>query len=487
MDTVTVEKEAKSQNSPAARPEPPVQKSSDRPAGSPRSKILRVVVIGFLVVAGAATWFWLHSRNRVSTDDAQVDGHIGYISARVSGNVTETLVDNGTFVKEGQVLVRIDPRDYQAKVDQAQAALALAEANAAAAHAGVPLARGTTQSGTAQALSQVAAAEAEYARTQAAHTQASTSDMDVARSNIASAQATYDRARADLERMRPLVDKAEISRLQFDSYTAAERVAAAQLKMAQDRLAAASQGAQTAEESVANAKAKVEAARAAVAQSRANEGQVNVSAAQEQSAGAGIQQARANLAAAQLQLSYTTIVAPTDGEVTRKTVEVGQNVQPGQAMMTVVPLHKVWVTANFKETQLAGRHIGQRAEVHVDMYGRNIEGKVDSIAGATGARLSLLPPENATGNFVKVVQRIPVRIIFEQTAGRRGAAARHERGRHHLHEVNAMPKADDFKPAINPWLIAITVMLATFMEVLDTSVANVALPHIAGNLSATRG
>src|SRR5262249_9465694 len=158
----------------------------------------------------------------------------------------------------------------------------------------------------------------------AAHAQASTSDIDVARSNIASAQATYDRSRADLERMRPLAAKAEISQQQFDSYTAAERVAAAQLKAAQDRLAAAGQGAQTAEQAVANARAKVEAARAAVAQSRAGEQQVNVSSAQAASAGAGIQQARANLAAAELQLSYTTVVAPTDGEVTRKTVELGQ-------------------------------------------------------------------------------------------------------------------------------------------------------------------
>lgn len=414
MDSITVENEAKTKIPPVTRPEPPQQKLSGRPAGSPRSKILRVAALGFLVLAGAATWFWLHTRNRVSTDDAQVDGHIGYIASRVSGSIQEVLVENGTFVKAGQVLVRIDPRDYQAKVDQARAALALAEGTALAAHASVPLARGTTQSGTAQALGQLAAAEAEYNRTLAAHTQASTSDIDLARSNIASAQATYDRARADLERMRPLAAKAEISQQQFDSYTAAERVAAAQLKAAQDRLAAAGQGAQTAEQAVANAKAKVEAARSAVAQSRAGEQQVNVSSAQEQSAGAGIQQARANLAAAELQLSYTTVVAPTDGEVTRKTAELGQYVQPGQALMSVVPLHQVWVTANFKETQLAGVQMGQRVEVHVDMYGKTIEGRVDSIAGATGSRLSLLPPENATGNFVKVVQRIPVRIVFDK-------------------------------------------------------------------------
>src|SRR5581483_6354709 len=182
--------------------------------------------------------------------------------------------------------------------------------------------------------------------------------------NVASAQATYDRARADLERMRPLADKAEISRQQFDAYVAAERVAQAQLKAAQDRLAAARQAAETSQQAVASAKARVATANAAVSQARANERQVNISSAQAESAVAGIQQARANLAAAELQLSYTNIVSPSDGEVTRKTAEAGQYVQPGQALMMVVPLHLVWVTANFKETQLADVRPGQRAEVH---------------------------------------------------------------------------------------------------------------------------
>jgi membrane fusion protein (multidrug efflux system) len=323
-------------------------------------------------------------------------------------------VDSGNMVKAGQVLVRIDPRDYQVRVDQAKAALALARSNARAAQAGVPLARGTTSSGTSQAESQVANAEAEYMRAQTAYTQASTSDIAAARSRIAGDQAKHDRARADLERMRPLAAKAEISQLQFDAYVAAEKVAASDLKVDQDKLAAAEQAAQTSQQAVASARARVEAARAAVSQARAGEQQVNVSAAQAQSAGAGIQQAEANLAAAELQLSYTTIVAPMDGEITRKTVEVGQMVQPGQALMTVVPLHEVWVTANFKETQLEKVQAGMKAEVKVDMYGKTVVGKVHSIAGATGARLSLLPPENATGNFVKVVQRIPVKIVFDQ-------------------------------------------------------------------------
>jgi membrane fusion protein (multidrug efflux system) len=414
METVSMDNESKTQIPPAARPEPAPQKFSERPAPSPRAKIARVAAVGFLILAGAATWYWLHTRYRVSTDDAQVDGHIDYISARVSGSVAEVLVENGNFVKAGQVLVRIDPRDYQAKVDQARAALALAQGNAHAAQEGVPWMRDTTGSGLAQAQSQLANAEAEQSRSQTAFTQASTSDIEVAKSNVASEQATYDRARADLERMRPLADKAEISRLQFDSYVAAERVAEAKLKAAQDRLAAARQAADTAAQSVTSAKARVEAARASVATARANERQVKISSANAESASAGIQQARANLETAELQLSYTTVTAPTDGEVTRKTAEAGQYVQPGQALMTVVPLHLVWVTANFKETQLSGVRPGQEAEVKVDMYGKTIVGRVHSIAGATGARTSLLPPENATGNFVKVVQRIPVKIVFDK-------------------------------------------------------------------------
>jgi membrane fusion protein (multidrug efflux system) len=417
MDTVTleiepiVEKKFKATSS-ATLSELP-QAATGRPVGSLRSKILHIVAMAFPVIA-VATWFWLSNSNRVSTDDAQVDGHIGYVSSRVSGTVLEVPVDNGAFVKAGQLLAVIDSRDYQVKVDQAKAALALAESDAQAAHAAVALTRDTTRSATAQALGQLAAAESDYYRSQRSYTQASTSGIDLARSNIASAQATYNQAQADLERMRPLVAKEEISRKQFDSYTAAERVAAAQLKAAEDQLVAAQQRAEISEQEVATAQAKLEAVRSVVAQARASEQQLTVSSARATSAGAAIEQARANLNAAELQLTYTRIVAPADGEVTRKTAEVGQFTQPGQALMTIVPLHLVWVSANFKETQLARVHPGQRAEVKIDMYGRKIEGCVDSIAGATGTRMSLLPPENASGNFVKVVQRIPVRIVFDR-------------------------------------------------------------------------
>jgi membrane fusion protein (multidrug efflux system) len=317
------------------------------------------------------------------------------------------------MVKAGQVLVRIDPRDYQAKVDQARAALAVAERQAAGAQAGVPLADGVTASAVASAESQLAAAVADYARTRADYERASTSELAYAQADVDSKRATQDRAIADLARMQPLLAKDEISKLQYDSYVAAARVAESDVKAAQQNLLNAQKKAESSQASVLAAEAHASAARADVDQARANRGQVRISTAQAGSASAAIQQARANLEAAELQLSYTSIVAPIDGLATKKTIQLGQIVQPGQTLLTVVPLQGVWVTANFKETQLAKVRPGQRAEVTVDMYGRSFAGRVDSIAGASGAALSLLPPENATGNYVKVVQRIPVKILLE--------------------------------------------------------------------------
>ncbi|HTQ55242.1 MAG TPA: HlyD family secretion protein [Bryobacteraceae bacterium] len=381
-------------------------------APGPRSRVLFVVLGGGLILLLAALFFWLHYRYRVSTDDAQVDGHIVPIASKIYGSVAEVLIRDNQHVKAGDVLVRIDPRDYQAKVDQAKAALALAEAQARAARVTVPLTRETTTTGTTGVSAALTGAEAQAAQQQAAADQAVT-DLSIARSNLAAAQANNEKAQADLSRMRPLVAKTEISQQQFDAYVAAAKVTEAQLKGAADRVRWAEQGNVNARAAAEAARARVAQMRAQVAQSKAGEQQVAVTAAQASSAAARVQEARANLDAAELNLGYTTIVAPTEGEVTKKSVEPGQIVQPGQALMALIPLKDVWVTANFKETQLAAVHPGQRAEVHVDMYGRTIAGRVDSIAGGTGARMSLLPPENATGNFVKVVERIPVKIVFD--------------------------------------------------------------------------
>ncbi len=382
-----------------------------RPAN--RSKAVLVILGGGLFVALVAAGAWLHYRYRISTDDAQVDGDIYQISAKVFGSVLDVPVKDNQHVKAGDVLVRIDPRDLQAKVDQEKAALALAEGQSHAAEATVPMTRETTQSGTSGMSAALSGAQAQAAQADTAVAQAST-DLAIAHSNLASAEANNEKAQADLARMRPLVAKAEISQQQFDSYSAAAKVTAAQLKAAQDRVRFSEQGITTAHAAADAAKARVAQMGAELVQSTANQRQVTVTTAQAVSAAARVQESRANLAAAELNLSYATIIAPIDGEVTKKTVEVGQIVQPGQALMAIIPLQSVWVTANFKETQLAGVHRGQRAEVDVDMYGRTIEGRVDSIAGGTGARMSLLPPENATGNFVKVVERIPVKIVFDR-------------------------------------------------------------------------
>jgi membrane fusion protein (multidrug efflux system) len=374
-----------------------------------------LVVLVALVAGGVAVY--LHYQNRVSSDDANVDGHITAIAPKISGNVVEVAVLDNQAVKAGQVLVRIDPRDYQARVDQAKAAVLEAESKLHTARVTIPMVSETTQSGNTAASAQLADAEAEVVRARAAWGQSNSSDLAVAQANVQSKQASSDRAQADLARMQPLVDKAEISRLQFDSYTAAARVAASELQAAQQKLASARQDAEIRKAALDAAQTRVNQAQAQVEAAVANRKQVGIHEADAGTAAAAVESARAALDAAVLTLSYATIVSPIDGVVTRKSVELGQIVQPGQGLMTVIPLQDTWVTANFKETQLSDVKPGQRAEIHVDMYGQTVIGHVDSIAGATGSRLSLLPPENATGNFVKVVQRIPVKILVDQTNG----------------------------------------------------------------------
>ena len=379
---------------------------------------LRIVLPLLLVIGAAAAYFaYLHYRDQVSSDDAEVEGHVSAVAPKIAGNVIQVLVNDNQPVKAGDVLVRIDPRDYQARVDAAKATLAEDESKLRSARVNVPMTNETTESGTTAASAQLASAQADLERAQVAYQQAATADLAFARSNVRASEASNDRAQADLARMKPLVAKAEISQLQFDAYTAAARVAESQLQAARDKLSSAEQEADIRKTVLEGAQTRVDQAKAQLATSVANRKQVDIRTADVGTADATVQAARANLEAAELQLSYTTVVAPVDGVVTRKSVEVGQIVQPGQGIMTIVPLQDTWVTANFKETQLANVHSGQRAEVHVDMYGKNLNGRVDSIAGATGARMSLLPPENATGNFVKVVQRIPVKILVDQEPG----------------------------------------------------------------------
>jgi len=394
---------------------PPPEAKPDQPKSGGKAKLIALVVLVVLAAGGA--WAYFHYRDRISTDDAQVDAHITAVAPRIAGNVLEVLATDNSEVKAGDVLVRIDPRDYQVRVDQAKAALIQAQSQLATARTVVPLTTETTQSGTSGASAQLADAMAELDRARIAAQQASTSSIAEAEANVRSKQASNDRAQADLSRMKPLLDKAEISRQQYDAYVAAARVAENDLAAAQQKLASVRQDAEMRGAQVKVAQSRVAQAQAGLETSQANRKQVDVRRAEAGTATSAVGIAQANLAAAELQLSYTTIVAPVDGRVTRKSVEPGQTVAPGQSLMTIIPLHDVWVSANFKETQLASVHPGQRAEIDVDMYGKTVEGHVDSIASATGSRLSLLPPENATGNFVKVVQRIPVKILVDNAHG----------------------------------------------------------------------
>ena len=393
-----------------------VENTPSVPRKGPRTRIVVILVL-LAIVAAAAYTMYLHYRDRVSSDDANVDGHVTAVAPKVSGNVVEVAVQDNQAVKAGQVLVRIDARDYQAKVDMARAALLQAESLLASARTAVPWVNDTTQSSNSLASAQLESALAEVERARAAYEQASTADLAYAEANIRSKQASNDRAQADLERMKPLLDKAEISRQQYDAYLAAARVAESDMRASQEKLASAQKEAAIRKAALDAAQTHVAQARAQVETSVANRKQVDIRKADVSGATAAVGAARARLEAAELDLSYTTITAPLDGVVTRKSVEMGQFVQPGQGLMAIIPLHDTWVTANFKETQLANVRPGQKAEIHVDMYGESVTGHVDSIAGATGSRMSLLPPENATGNFVKVVQRIPVKILVDQADG----------------------------------------------------------------------
>jgi len=381
--------------------------------GLANPKTRRLLFGGGLVVLAVLVGLFLYYRNRESTDDAQVDGHITTISSKVYGRVAEVLVNDNQEVKAGQVLVKLDPRDYQAALDQAKAQLSLAESDARSAGIDVPRTQLNVQSGTSNADAQLAGSEADLMRAETTYEEAQTADLAWAQANVEKSKANAALAQADLGRYTPLLQKGEISKQQFDAAKANADATASALKADQEKLAQAERGIEIAKAQLDAAKARVQQAQAGVVSAKADTKQVQIRQADAQGKIAKVQQARAAVEAAQLNLEYATVVAPVDGVATHKQVEVGQIVQQGQGLMVVVPLRDVWVTANFKETQLRSMKPGQKAEVKVDTYGKTFDGHVDSIAGATGAVLSLLPPENATGNYVKVVQRVPVKIVLD--------------------------------------------------------------------------
>jgi membrane fusion protein (multidrug efflux system) len=376
---------------------------------------LKWLVLGVVVVAaGLAFGIWHYFASRESTDDAQIDGHIIPISARVSGTVLEVNVDDNQSVEAGQVLVKLDPKDFETAVEHARADLAVAEAAAEAARTGVPITSITTGSQLSTSSARLESAHAGVAATQK-EVDAAQARRAAAEARLAEAQARSVKASRDLDRMKLLISKEEISQQQYDAAVADADAARATVESAKADSAEAEQNMQVARSRLVQANATLAQARAEVEAAETAPQQVAVTRAHADAADAGVKMARAVLAQAELNLQYTTVQAPASGEISHKTVQVGQIIQAGQPLMALVPLQDIWVTANFKETQLKNMRPGQPAFISVDAFGgRKYEGHVDSIAAATGEKFSLLPPENATGNYVKVVQRVPVKIVFEK-------------------------------------------------------------------------
>ncbi|HSY63281.1 MAG TPA: HlyD family secretion protein [Terriglobales bacterium] len=360
-----------------------------------RRNIIILAVILVVLIGGLFLWRYLSSYE--STDDAQADVHLYPVSARVSGYVIRVNVGDNQWVEKGTVLVEIDPKDYEVAVAQAQANLVNAEATAQSLNITVPI---TSVNSSSQLRFTASGIEDANAGVKAAEKQ-----LAAAHSQVVSAEANDVKAQDDLQRYKLLVDKREVAEQVYDQALAAARSSTATVMGARASESAAEQFVQQARSRLTQAEANHKYA-------QTGPQQVSSTRSRVQAAIADVEQKRALLEQAKLNLGYTKIVAPVTGEV-NKTVVVGMNVQDGQQLLTVVPLDEVWVTANFKETQLKRMRVGQKADIHIDSNGRTLKGHVDSIAGATGPLFSLLPPENATGNYVKIVQRIPVKIILE--------------------------------------------------------------------------
>jgi len=377
--------------------EKPDQNSTpDEKPAKPKSR-RRFIVIGViaLLVVGALL-FWWHSTYYEDTDDAQVNGHLIQISSRIAGQVIKVNVDENQSVKKGDVLVEIDPKDFQVAVAQAEANLQSAEASYEAARVNVPVITVNTGSTLSSAGADVHGSTAQIAQAE--------QQLDAAKARVVQAQANATKSAADLERYKPLVERDVISKQQFDAAVAAADADKAALVEAQANVSAGQEAVRVAKDRLAQSEAQLKTAQTAPQQ-------VAIQKAKADQAAAAVAQAQAQLDQARLNLSYTKIIAPENGIVTRKSVEINQNVSVGQNMMTLVSLDDIWITANFKETQLEHMRAGQPVVIEVDAYGgRKYDGKVTQIGGATGSVLSLFPPENATGNYVKVVQRVPVRI-----------------------------------------------------------------------------
>ncbi|HEY3835145.1 MAG TPA: HlyD family secretion protein [Bryobacteraceae bacterium] len=358
--------------------------------------------IGFLVLAGMIVGgflFWRYSQTFEDTDDAFIDGHTNYISPRISGTITNVTVVENQFVKAGDVLAEIDPSDYQVAYERAQADLAQAQAQIRSQSPAVPITVTTNESSITSTQADINNAQAAIASAERDR------DADLAR--LREAQANAVKAESDLNRYKSLVAKEEVSREDYDQKVAAAEAAAAQVQSIRAM-------GESAAKIIDQRQAALDAVKVKLQQVRSNAPQeLEIRRAAIQSAQANAQAAKAQVDQALLNLKYTKIIAPVSGVIGRKQLEVGMRVQPGQQLLVIVPLDDIWVTANFKESQIRRMHPGQSVKIHVDAFDKDFDGYVESLPAATGAKFSVLPPENATGNFVKVVQRLPVRIRFK--------------------------------------------------------------------------
>ena len=401
----TVETEVEDLQEVVQKREPSAKSGSEKPessSGVPRRRFSRwILLLSAAIAASGASLWWVHSQNYESTDDAQIEGHLDLVSSRISGTVLSInpKVENNRFVEAGTLLMELDPRDYAAELEHAKANLVTKVAEAHSAQVTVPIV-------DASAFGQLHSAEAAKAQALAS-VESERANLVAAQHKLQQDEAIYARAERDRVRYQALVEKHEISRSDYDARET-EATAAAQAVEA-DRAAIVSR-----EQKIAEARSLVVQREAQIEAAHIAPQQVTDARAKSESAGGHMEQARADLHSAQLNLSYTKIYAPVSGVIGRKTVELGHRVQPGQGLLVIVPLDDIWITANFKETQLKRMRPGQLVTIRVDTFGRNYQGKVESLPGAAGPLFSLFPPENSTGNYVKVVQRFPVRIRLDK-------------------------------------------------------------------------
>jgi membrane fusion protein, multidrug efflux system len=386
---------------PANAAQAPKEQTPDTEIVQPPRRRRGIIVAGVVLIILIALGLWWRSTYSEDTDDAQVNGHLIQISARIAGQVAKVNVNENEQVDANKLIAELDPRDFQVAVENAQAALDSAKAAAAGASVNVPLTTINTGSNLSSAGADVSGSQAQVAQAE--------QQLQSAQARVVQAQANNVKAQADLDRYRPLVEKDVISKLQFDAAVDSADSAKAALADAQAGERAAQDGVRVARDHLAQSQAQLKYAQTAPQQ-------VAVENARARQAQAQVEQAQAELDQAKLNLSYTRIIAPEAGIITRKSVEINQNVSSGQNLLTLVSLEDLWITANFKETQLRHMQANQKVTIHVDSTGKDYSGRVTQIGGATGSVLSLFPPENATGNYVKVVQRVPVRIDFTNLA-----------------------------------------------------------------------